>query len=90
MSSDLVTKARILKKTLEVMQGEADINSVRVAVNEAKKAAAEDDGDGDSDFAPVDDYDSEIRELEEIQSKKLWDSAEYYKKRGTRESYCCI
>ncbi len=86
MSSDLVTKARILKKTLEVMQGEADINSVRVAVSEAKKAAAESEGEGDSDFAPVDDYDSEIRELEEIQAKKLWDSADYYKNRGTRES----
>lgn len=86
MSSDLVTKARILKKTLEVMQGDADINSVRLAVNEAKKAAADDEGEGDSDFAPVDDYDSEIRELEEIQAKKLWESASYYKDRGTRDS----
>ena len=87
MSPDLVAKARIIKKTMEVMLGNADINSVRVAVNEAKKAAAEDGGEeGDADFAPVDDYDSEIRELEEIQAKKLWDSAEYYRKRGTRDS----
>ena len=86
MSSDLVAKARILKKTMEVMQGDADINSVRTAVSEAKKAAAEDENTGSSDFAPVDDYDTEIRELEEVQAKKLWDSAEYYNKRGTRDS----
>ncbi len=92
MSTELVAKARILKKTMEVMQGDADINSVRVAVNEAKKAAAESEDEegladtGSADFAPVDDYDSEIRELEEIQAKKLWDSAEFYQKRGTRDS----
>ncbi len=87
MSGELVAKARILKKTMEVMQGDADINSVRTAVSEAKKAAADaDENAGDGDFAPVDDYDSEIRELEEIQAKKLWDSAEFYKKRGTKES----
>ncbi len=87
MSGELVAKARILKKTMEVMQGDADINSVRTAVSEAKKAAADaDENPGDADLAPVDDYDSEIRELEEIQAKKLWDSAEFYKKRGTKES----
>ena len=86
MSSDLVAKARILKKTMEVMQGDADINSVRTAVSEAKKAAADEENFGDEDFAPVDDYDTEIRELEEVQAKKLWDSAQYYNKRGTRDS----
>ena len=86
MSSDLVAKARIIKKTLEVMQGDADINSVKTAINEAKKAAATDEHQGADDFAAVDDYDEEIQDLEEMQAKKLWDSAEFYRKRGTRDS----
>ncbi len=107
LSTDLVAKARVLKTTLEVMQGKANITQAKMvmkqseqamAEQEKKKAAAGQNGQpaagqpaagqdaSDQDIAPVTDYKSELSELEEQQAKKLWDSAEFYKSRGSRDS----
>lgn len=87
MSSELVAKARILKKTLEVMEGKASVSSVKTAIKQAEALAKDEKNTGgQGDFAPVTDYDEDIRELEEAQAKKLWDAAEFYKSRGSRES----
>ncbi len=87
MSSELVAKARILKKTLEVMQGKASVGDVKSTIRQAD-AIAKDSGSegGQGDFAPVTDYKDDIKQLEETQAKKLWDAAQFYKSRGTRES----
>ena len=90
MSSELVAKSRILKATLEVMLGKADVPAVREQITQAR-ALAEDAktagaAAGASDFAPITDYERDIRELEERQAGKLWESAEFYNKRGSRDS----
>lgn len=106
-STDLVGKARILKTTLEVMQGKADIKQAEhvikqtqqaMADEEKKKAALAKSGQApaggqnngqdaaDQDLAPITNYNDELKELEEQQAKKIWDSAEFYKNRGSRDS----
>lgn len=100
LSTDLVGRARILKTTFEVLQGKANVDSVKRVIQEteaAKADAAKKNPVADSqqspeqapleqDVAPVANYQDDIRELEEEQARKMWDAAAFYKSRGSRDS----
>lgn len=86
-SAELVSKARVLKKILEVMQGAASTVDLKKEMGKTKAILEENEGDmGTADFAPVNDYKDDLKDLEEMQAKKMWDAANYYKRRGSSDS----
>lgn len=83
--SVLVDRARLGITRAKVMEGKADPTEVEQTVQQARARA--DNGEepryGEEDAA----LDESLRELEEMEAKKMWDAAEFYKRRGSAESH---
>jgi len=83
-NSSLADQARLGLTRCDVLEGKAESGKVRNIINEMRtKEPGEGEQQQDTDMGAVEDS---LNELEEMEAKKMWDSAQYYLNRGTHES----